>query len=141
MTTTSSSKNRLGRIVKYAFLSLGVVALLFAGLCAWAIGPRLWYVSSEYGTAGVIQATDDYVTAHPGRWPRSWADLGLADQSSSTHFRFDLTPEEIVADRDLIYKAILPIAGHYYTYPHAREKLDAVYEKLRTWLESSRAGK
>ena len=128
MTTTSSTRNRLGDIFRKAFLFLGIVALLCVGLCAWAIGPRLWYVSSEYRTAGVIQATDDHVTAHPGRWPRSWADLGLTDQSSSTRVRFDLTPEEVVANRELIYKAILPVAGHYYTYPHP----------VRNWMRSMR---
>ncbi|CAN5893546.1 hypothetical protein BH11VER1_BH11VER1_01460 [soil metagenome] len=80
---------------------LGFVALVIS-----AVGARLYYMKSEYATAGVIDDTDRFVTEHPGQWPHSWADLGGGDYSQYPDYRFDLTPEMIIQDRQLIYTAI-----------------------------------
>jgi hypothetical protein len=113
-------------------LSLGIAAIviLIVGSVGYAIGPKLYYMKSEYVTADVIRAADRFVTEHPKKWPRSWQDLGGKDLSQYTDFRFDLTPDMILRDRQLIYSAIQPKCHQYRTYPHARAQLDALYEKL-----------
>lgn len=97
---------------------------------ALMLGPKFYHMKSEYVTADVIGAVDRFVTEHPGQWPRSWQDLGGEDASRHTDFRFDLTAERIVEDRQLIYRAIQPKSHRYRTYPHAKARLDALYEKL-----------
>lgn len=107
-----------------------LLMLAVGSLAAAAFGPKFYWMKSEYITAGVIQSADEYVTQHPGQWPKSWSDLGGEDLSRHTEFRFDLTPEQIVLDRELIYTAIQPRSRKYRTYPHARRQLDALYKKL-----------
>lgn len=111
---------------------LGITIIVILGLAGvgYAIGPKLYYMKSEYVTADVIRAADRFVTEHPKKWPQSWQDLGGEDLSRYTDFRFDLTPEMIVRDRQLIYSAIQPKCHQYRTSPHARAQLDGLYKKL-----------
>jgi hypothetical protein len=101
-----------------------------AGVLAYQLGPKLYWMKSEYVTAGVISAADRYVAEHPQQWPSSWQDLGEGDQSRYTEFRFDLTTDRILQNRELIYTAIQPRSRKYRTYPHARRQLDELYRKL-----------
>ena len=116
--------------IKALWIGLIGVLLAVVGSTAFVVIPKLHSMKSEYVTADVIRAADRFVTAHPGRWPQSWQDLGGEDLSRYTDFRFDLKRRMIVRDRQLIYGAIQPKGHRYRTYPHAREQLDALYEKL-----------
>lgn len=104
--------------------------LCFVGGVAYILGPKFYYMKREYVTADVIRAADRFVTEHPKKWPQSGQDLGGEDPSRYTDFRFELTPEMIIHDRQLIYSAIQPKCHQYRTYPHARAQLDDLYEKL-----------
>jgi hypothetical protein len=117
-------------ILKAFFLFLSAALLLLLGSIVFSLGPKLYYMKSEYVTADVISAVDRFVTEHPRKWPQSWQDIGSEDLSRHTDFRFDLTPDMILRDRQLIYSAIQPKCHQYRTYPHARAQLDGLYEKL-----------
>ena len=118
------------RSFKALLIGVAAVVLWFVGGVAYVLGPKLYYMKSEYVTADVIRAADRFVAEHPKKWPHSWQDLGGEDLSRYTDFRFDLTPEMITHDRQLIYSAIRPKCHQYRTYPHARAQLDEIYEKL-----------
>ena len=107
-----------------------VIAVVVIGDVIGIIGPQLYNMKSEYATAEVIRETDKFVTDHPKQWPHSWSELGGEDYSQYTDFRFDLTWDMIVHNRELIYTAIQPKCHQYRTYPHAREHLGQLYEKL-----------
>ena len=109
---------------------VAVIGILFVGSIACVLGPKLYRMKSEYVTADVIRAASRFVTEHSGQWPRSWKDLGGEDLSRYTDFRFDLTVQMLIHDRQLIYSAIQPRCHRYRTYPHARAQLDGLYEKL-----------
>jgi hypothetical protein len=120
----------VNRGFKALLFGIAAIAILIVGSVGYVLGPKLYYMNSEYVTADVIRAADRFVTEHPRKWPRSWQDLGGQDLSRHTDFRFDLTPEMIVRDRQLIYTAIQPKCHQYRTYPHARAQLDRLHEKL-----------
>ena len=87
-------------------------------------------MKSEYVTAGVISQLDKYVE-DTGQWPKSWKDLGEAEETAAyTKFRFDLSVEAIRINPELIYESVTPLSGKYYTYPHARRDLENVLKKL-----------
>lgn len=127
-------RREANRYVKYflkaLFITLGIIATLFMICFGIVLGPRFCYMKSEYVTAGVIRDTDRFVTEHPHQWPKSWRDLGVEDFSQYTDFRFDLTPEMIARDPELIYSAIQPQCHQYRTYPHAKTQLKALSDKL-----------
>ncbi len=120
----------MNRGFKALLLCLSGILIFIAVSVGSALGPKLYYMKSEYVTASVIAAADRFVGEHPKKWPKSWQDLGSEDLSRYTEFRFDLTPELIARDRQLIYSAIQPKCHRYRTYPHARVQLDALYERL-----------
>jgi len=95
---------------------------------AWALGPKLANMKSEYVTARVIRDTHAFVKKTHGQWPRSWADLGSEDLSSYTRMRFDIDPA--TATREDILSAISPKSGRYLTYPHAGNGLARLFEEL-----------
>lgn len=109
----------------------GTIAIIFVAM-GYHLGPKFYYMKSEYVTADVIRAADSFVTQNPKKWPKTWQDLGGEDLSRYTDFRFDLTTEAIVNNRQLIYTAIQPQCHRYRTYPHSRALLDTLYEKLAT---------
>lgn len=115
---------------KALLLGIAAITILIVGSVGYVLGPKLYYMKSEYVTADVIRAADRFVTEHPKKWPQSWQDLGGEDLSRYTDFRFDITPEMIVRDRQWIYSAIQPKCHQYRTYPHARAQLDRLYDKL-----------
>lgn len=113
-------------------LTFLVVAFVVAGVISWALYPQISNLKSEYTTASVIRDLDAFVTAHPGEWPNSWRDLGDGlDRSSYTKFRFDLSPDAVLRQPELIYEAVRPIRGVYHTYPHAKSQLDEVLRKMQ----------
>ena len=120
------------RPIKQTLLGLAVVLVILISVVTWALYPQVSNLESEYTTAAVIRDLDAYVASHPGKWPRSWNDLGNgSDRSADTRFRFDLSVETLLRQPDLIYEAATPIRGRYLTYPHARSQLDEVLRKLR----------
>lgn len=116
---------------KALLLGIIVVVLCAVGSVSYVLAPKVYYMKSEYVTADVIRAADRFVTENPKKWPQSWQDLGGVNLSQYTDFRFDLTPEMFLRDRQLIYSAIQPKCHQYRTYPHARAQLDRLYDKLR----------
>jgi hypothetical protein len=122
----------MGRSLPSKAILCGTILIVTCavGGIVYLIGPKLYYMKSEYVTAHVIRAADLYISQHPQEWPKSWQELGLDDYSQYTEFRFDLTPEAILQDQQLIYSAIQPRCRQYRTYPHARRQLDELYRKL-----------
>lgn len=88
-------------------------------------------MGSEYRTAEVVRDVQEYVEANGGQWPRSWEVIGDGtDHSEYTVVRFDLSAEEILEDKQLIFGAIRPTSGRYLTYPHAARDLGRLYEAI-----------
>ena len=123
------------RVVVRASLVLGLVLVIAVAWTAWKLYPRLANLSNEYETAQAIVATTTFVAYHHGQWPRSWTDLGLADRGAQTRMNFALDPT--TATRDDVQAAILPATGRYYTYPHARAQLDALWDEIQKQRDSA----
>jgi hypothetical protein len=88
-------------------------------------------LSSEYVTAAVISEVKQFVESHNGQWPQSWDDIPGGDHARQyVRIRFDVRAEDLIADSNLIYTAIMPTSGVYYTYPHAERQLDQLFESL-----------
>ena len=117
-------------LIKVLLLCIGAGLAVLAGGIAYSLGPKLYYMKSEYVTANAISATEHFVSAHPGEWPHSWKDIGEQDLSAYTDMRFDLTVPAILNDKELIYSAIQPKCHRYRTYPHAKAQLDQLFEKI-----------
>jgi len=110
-------------------LGIAVVALV-----VWALGSKRGNMKSEYMTADVITATQNYVQETHGQWPRSWADLEMTeDPSPFTRMRFDLDPA--TATQEEVMSAIAPLNGKYLTYPHAQRELQALFEELQKYRQ------
>jgi len=117
-----------GACVKKILIIVSCLALACMAVLAWALGPKLANMKSEYVTARVIRDTHAFVKKTHGQWPRSWADLGSEDLSSYTRMRFDIDPA--TATREDILSAISPKSGRYLTYPHAGNGLARLFEEL-----------
>lgn len=77
-------------------------------------------LNAEYNTASVIRKVTDFVEANGGRWPHGWVELPEMDYARRwTRIDFSVTAEELLADRQRIYQAIVPKTGTYHTYPHS----------------------
>ena len=119
------------KLAKRILPGIGVVFVVLLVVIAWARHPRQMNVRSEYITAGVIHDIHVYVSSHPGEWPKSWNVLGSgADYSSHTIVRFDLSVEELRERPELIYSAVMPVSGRYYTYPHAKKQLEEIMKTI-----------
>ncbi len=116
--------------MKRILVVVACLALACLAVVAWALGPKLANMSSEYETARVIRETQEFVRKTQGQWPKSWADLGLEDMSAHTRMRFDIDPA--TATREDILSAIRPRSGRYLTYPHADRDLAVLFEELRS---------
>jgi hypothetical protein len=44
---------------------------------------------------------------------------------------FTIRSEQLIANPDLIYRAVMPSGGGYHVYPHARRDLDSVMKAIR----------
>jgi hypothetical protein len=110
-------------VLKTVLICFAAVVVFFVGSFVYVLAPKLYYMKSEYVTADVIRDTDRFVSAHPGEWPHSWHDIGGVDLSRYTDMRFNLTTQEIISNKSLIYTAIQPKCHQYRTYPHARAQL------------------
>ncbi len=119
----------LGRSMKKPLTLIACMAAAGAAFLAWAVGPKLLNMKSEYVTADVIRDTRAFVAKTRGQWPRSWQDLGSDDLSSHTHMTFDIDPA--TATREDILSAIAPRSGRYLTYPHAEDDLAALFVEVR----------
>ena len=109
-----------------------ITLTLLVALFLVALIPKFWNMKSEYVTAGTISNLEKYVETHNGKWPTCWKDLGDGtDLSKYTRFRFDLTSEGILQNPNLIYQAVTPHSGVYYTYPHAEQRLKGVLKKVQ----------
>ena len=129
-------RRRLRKALIIGCASVGTVALLLVAWVAIGVYPRLANLGYEYNTASVVRAVEEYVKTHDGEWPRSWADLDESRRRPDyTVVRFDLTADEILENNDLIYDAIRPSTGVYYTYPHARTDL----ERLLNTIEEAKS--
>ena len=103
--------------------------MALVALVVVALWPKFSNMKAEYVTAGVIRDTGRFIKKTDGQWPRSWADLG-EDYSRFTDFNFSLDPAK--ATKDDVLGSINPKSGRYYTYPHSKEDLEAVYNELRS---------
>ncbi len=110
-------------LVAIALVISGLVAALAAGLV-----PRLWNMTAEYVTAGVIRDTEEYVVRSQGRWPKSWADLG-EDRSRYTTINFAVDPDS--SSKADVASAIRPVSGRFLTYPHADRDLERLFATMR----------
>ena len=89
-------------------------------------------IKGEYLTADMIRITTQYVEDHQGNWPKSWKDLNQGPKvDKSVQMDFSISSEEIVRNKELIYRAILPVKGNYIMYPHAKEQLEYLFEEIR----------
>lgn len=115
---------------RYRSLWFGLAIVLAALVCVatWIFGPPLLNMKSEYVTARVISDVRIFVEKNDGKWPKSWQDLGGHDYTAFTTMNFNLDPD--TASRDEVVDAIQPRSGKYYTYPHAREQLESLYDAL-----------
>ncbi|MDB6026787.1 MAG: hypothetical protein JWM68_3010 [Verrucomicrobiales bacterium] len=128
--------------MKQVVLGFVVIVILCIGALSLAVYPKFSNMKSEYTTAGVIVDLDAYVHAHPGKWPKSWKDLGDgSDGSAYTKFRFDLSTASMLQNPQLIYEAVTPLRGRYYTYPHAKRQLDEVLRKIKEGTSSPKERK
>ncbi len=108
-----------------------LVALLVGAFVVHRVSRQLHEVKSEYVTASVIRAVRAYVHEHDGQWPTSWSDLTERDDVTRyAVVRFDISSDDILKDRNLIYDAIRPASGDFRTYPRARQDLDRLYETI-----------
>ncbi len=126
---STKRKPRWRKWVIGSLATLGGFVAGFAGYVAWAVGPQLCNVTSEYRTAGVVREVKAFVTKTDGQWPRSWADLGDEDSSSYTRVDFSLDPA--TATKEDVLSSIGPLSGKYYTYPYAQRDLEDLYEELK----------
>ena len=117
------------KIIRRSLIAIGCVLVALVGCVVVALWPKVSNMKSEYVTAGVIRDTGLFITKTDGQWPRSWADLG-EDRSRCTDLNFSLDP--VKATKDDVLGAIKPKSGRYYTYPHSKEDLEAVYNELRS---------
>lgn len=113
---------------------LAGLMIVVGGLAVWVLAPRLMNLKSEYQTADVIRATEAFVRAHPGEWPRSWTDLGMDNQDALTRMNFSLQPKH--ATKEDVLAAIQPLNGKYYTFPHSGWMLENVYAEMTNGLQS-----
>ena len=116
---------------RYVVAGLLLVVGLSAGVICW-LGWR-WSerVKGEYFTSFTIRNATVYVQQHAGEWPKRWADIGEGqDYSSYTVMRFDLTADDLLRNRQLIFEAIRPVRGSYVMYPHAREELQYLLDEI-----------
>lgn len=126
--TSRGGRRWLRRLLVAALLAL---AALIAGAVVYVhwLGNR---VAEEYETARTIRLIKDYVRGHGGQWPRSWEDLpGGKARAKYSIVRFDLTRDELLENKELIYTAVLPRQRIYMIYPHAREQLDSLWKAMR----------
>jgi hypothetical protein len=112
----------LGVLVLAAII--GVIAILW---------PKIDNMGSEYGTASAIRDIEDYLRTHKGKWPSSPADLGYPAKQgrNAPVIDYSLDSRGILANPELLDRAVMPKAGRFYTYPHHRENLARLLEVLR----------
>jgi len=118
-----------------------ITALVVAG-AGWMVVSLFNFnerLKAEYGTIRVVQAVEEYVAGHRGRWPSSWTELDETHVAREcgglvrnyTNVDFSLTTEDILADPDLIDIAVTPVTGKYEIYPHAHRDLNRVLQAMR----------
>lgn len=89
------------------------------------------HASAEYPTAQVIGKVTTFVEENDGNWPTSWDDLDFyEDQQDLVVIRFDVTSEQILSEPELIYEVIQPVTGEYHVYPHSKENLDYLLDRI-----------
>lgn len=121
---------------RWIIIGVALLGLLIIGAVGWPMFVRFRNMRAEYMTAGVIDRVRSHVEKTSGKWPTSWRELNGVDLSDCTRVNFQLDPSR--ATRDEVRQSIQPRSGEYYTYPHAREKLDALYDALRKYHPDSR---
>ena len=112
------------------FLALfGSAVLLIALVVIVPRVIRLRRLTREYATVGTIRGVQVYVGEHDGEWPKSCSDIDGPDYCREySVVRFDITSEDILNDKSLIYDSIKPIHGVFCEYPHAKRHLDELYD-------------
>lgn len=112
---------------------IGVLVLAAVIGIAAILWPKFDNMGSEYGTVSVIRDIEGYLKAHQGQWPKSPADLGYSANPGKNHPVVDYTldSKRILANPELLDRAIMPKAGRFYTYPHHREDIARLLEVLR----------
>lgn len=104
-------------IVIYQFIAAGVRIANYAG--------------AEYPTAGVIGDVVTFVEENNGDWPTSWEELGISEEVQElVIMRFDVTSEQILTEPDLIYEVIQPVTGPFRVYPHSKENLEYLRDRI-----------
>jgi hypothetical protein len=118
-------------MVFVVFAVVSLVAIIAKWIFDWD-----YRLKSEYATAAVISDVEQFVTSHNGQWPRAWEDLPRSDHARNyVKLDFNVSIEDLIADRDLIYIAIIPMSGEYHTYPHARRQLEQLRDTLARFHE------
>ncbi len=123
------------KVILRILILIGSLLLITISFVAWSLTPKLRNLKSEYGTSDVIRATETFVIEHPGRWPRSWSDIGMKDQSALTKINLNLNPS--TAAKEEVLASIQPFNGKYYTFPHSRSMLENLYSDLKKGLSGN----
>ena len=124
------------KVISRIMLIVSCALLAFVVLVAVIVWPKFSNMKSEYVTAGAISRTQAYVQRTQGKWPRSWSDMGSSDETSYTRMNFGLDPKS--ATKEEVMNAIKPRSGRYYTYPHATEHLEELYNEVVKYRERPR---
>jgi hypothetical protein len=119
------------------------VVLVLLSAAAWFYYTVNEALRGDYETIRVTQMVEDYVKTNEGNWPTSWEDLDRTDTAKrflprdSSYWRryttvdFTIQSEQLIADPELIYHAVMPVSRNYVVYPHARQDLDRVMKAIR----------
>jgi len=116
------------RKMRRFLLALCLVVALFGAYVAGSMSRKFGNMGSEYATAEVIRKVREFVEAHDGAWPRSWADLGMADSGLT---RVDFSLDVASCDGLDFSKSINTRSGCWYTYPDYSELMAQLWDSIK----------